>query len=166
MKIVSLLSISILFFIGCTNYPVNNIPPKTTFVKEEVKQKENDVSIEKTDHRYDARYQNFNYDRLGYSNNMGSYYGYYDRNGYFYDNMYYNYDNRYTYQDRYNRQGYFDMNMEHNRDYNRSNGWNQSHNPYQPNYTRVQHPREGMIRYGDVSYQNSNENVKNREQSR
>jgi len=161
MKTLLMSSTSILLLIGCSNYPVNTIPPKKTFVKEEIKSKEH-ATVSKNDHRYDARYQNFNYDQLGYSNNVGSYYGYYDRNGYFYDNMYYNYDNRYTYQDRYSRQGSFDMNMEHHRDYNRSNRWNQSHNPYQPNYTRVQHPQEGIIRYGDVSYQNSQENVNNR----
>ena len=168
MKTISLLSTSILLLVGCSNnYPVHSIPPKKTFVKKEIKSNNNaSSSSQQNDHRYDPRYQNFDYDVLGYSNNRGSYYGYYDRDGYFYDNMYYNYDNRYTYHDRYRREGYFDMNREHHRQYDTSNSWNQYHNPYQPNYTRVQHPREGIIQYGDVSYQTSDENRRNRERNR
>jgi len=155
----------VLWFMGCSSYPVNHIPPKHTFVKEEKKVTQETATdskvFQKNDHRYDARYQNFNYDSLGYSNNAGSYYGYYDRDGYFYNNRYYNYDDRYNYNDRYSRRGAFSLDSRHDRQY-LNNGWNQSHESYQPNYTRVHHPREGRIDYGDISYQNSHENVKNR----
>jgi len=165
MKIFLLFGPLALWFIGCSSYPVNNIPPKQTFVKEEKKvtQETGNSSqvFQKNDHRYDTRYQNFNYDSLGYSNNVGSYYGYYDRNGYFYNNRYYDYDDRYNYNDRYSRRGAFGLDSRHERQY-LNNGWNQSHESYQPNYTRVRHPREGGIGYGDISYQNSPENVKNR----
>lgn len=162
-NILFLVSLSILLF-GCSrNFPTNNIPPKVTFVKED---KPLSQSFSKDDHRYDARYQNFNYDRLGYSNNAGSYYGYYDQRGYFYDNQYYNYSNQYSYDDRYRRRGGFGINGNHNRSY-MNNQWNSSHNNHsQPVSTRVYHPREGGIGYGDISYQNSHENVKNRINSR
>ena len=80
---------------GCANnYPtnsmqnvkVNPIPPKHTFVKNE---KASKPVFRKDDHRYDPRYRNFDYDRLGYSNNKGLYYGYFDHNGYFYNNIYF-----------------------------------------------------------------------------
>jgi len=153
-----------ILFMGCSsNYPTHNIPPKKTFVKEEKKEPVvvSPNTFQKDDHRYDTRYQNFNYDSLGYSNNAGSYYGYYDRDGYFYNNRYYNYDNNYNYNDRYGRRGVFGLDSRHDRQY-LNNGWNQSHESYQPNYTRIRHPREGGIGYGDISYQNSNENVKSR----
>jgi len=164
MKKFLLCVVSCLLFIGCaSNYPVHNIPPKQTFVQKEKKEIAGSTSqvFQKNDHRYDTRYQNFNYDSLGYSNNQGSYYGYYDRNGYFYNNRYYNYDNQYNYDDRYNRRGAFGLDSRHDRQY-LNNRWNQSHDSYQPNYIRVRHPREGGIGYGDISYQNSHENVKNR----
>ena len=162
MKIFLLFMPLSLLFVGCANeYPIHNIPPKNTFVKKERKVANSSQEFRKDDHRYDPRYQNFNYDRLGYSNNEGSYYGYYDRNGYFYDNRYYNYDDYYNYNDRCNRRGAFGLDSRHQREIS-NNRWNQSHEAYQPNYTRVRHPREGGIGYGDISYQNSHENVKNR----
>jgi len=162
-KLLLLVPLS-LVLIGCaTDLPTNTIPPKKTFVKNEPLTKKQEFS--KDDHRYDRRYQNFNYDRLGYSNNAGSYYGYYDRNGYFYDNRYYNYDNQYTYDDRYNRRGFFGINGRHEREY-RDNQWNHSHTQYIQPVMRVHHPRDGGIGYGDISYQNSHENVKNRIDSR
>ena len=156
-----------LLFIACANnYPINKIPPKNTFVKKEKKEANNSSQeFRKDDHRYDPRYRNFNYDRLGYSNNMGDYYGYYDHDGYFCNNIYYNYNDYYDYNDRVARRGAFAIDARHHRDII-DNRWNQTHNPYQPNYTRVYHPREGVIEYGDVSYQNSHENVKNRIDSR
>jgi len=159
MKIFLLFALLTLWFIGCSNYPRNNISPKQTFVKKE--ELNSSKVFRKNDHRYDSRYQNFNYDRLGYSNNEGSYYGYFDRDGYFYNNRYYNYDSYYNYDDRYYRRGAFSVDSIHRREYPH-NRWNQSHESYQPNYTRVRHPVEGRIGYGDISYQNSHENVKNR----
>jgi len=164
MKIFLLFTPLTLLFIACANnYPVNKISAKSTFIKKEVTN--NSQLLQKNDHRYDTRYQNFNYDRLGYSNNQGSYYGYYDHDGYFYNNIYYNYDDYYNYNDRVYRRGVFDLDSRHRREIS-NNRWNQSHNYYQPNYTRVRHPREGVIEYGDISYQNSHENVKNRIDSR
>lgn len=168
MKIFLLFTPLTLLLISCSsNYPVHNIPPKNTFVKEEKKEASNSSQVfQKDDHRYDERYRNFNYDRLGYSNNMGAYYGYYDRQGYFYNNQYYPYDNRYTYEDRYNRRGMFDVNRSYDRAYI-DNDWNRNHRSYaiQP-VTRVYHRRDGIIPYGDISYQNSHENVKNRVDTR
>jgi hypothetical protein len=163
MRNILFLVSSIMFFIGCaTDLPIHKIPPKTTHVKEEIKTTQ---KISKDDHRYDTRYQNFNYDRLGYNNNAGSYYGYYDQRGYFYDNRYYHYNNQYTYDDRYNRRGFFGSDGRHNRE-QMNNPWNQSHTNYIEPVTRVYHPREGTIGYGDLSYQNSDENVQNRQNSR
>ena len=162
-NILFLVSLSIVF-LGCTtDFSTNNIPSKVTFVKDE---KALSQSFSKDDHRYDTRYKNFNYDRLGYSNNAGLYYGYYDQDGYFYNNQYYNYTHQYSYDDRYSRRGNFAVNGNHNRPY-MNNQWNQLHNNHvQPTFTRVYHPREGTIGYGDISYQNSHENVKNRIDSR
>jgi len=149
-NILFLAPLSILFLACATDLPQNKISPKKTFVKPEKPFKQ---SFSKDDHRYNARYQNFNYDRLGYSNNTGAYYGFYNQQGYFYDNRYYNYDNQYTYDDRFNRRGMFGLDRLHDRQY------------IQP-VTRVYHPREGTIGYGDLSYQNSPENVQNRQTSR
>lgn len=163
MKNILFLATLAIFFIACaTDLPQNNIPPKKTFVKIEEPLNQ---SFAKDDHRYNARYQNFNYDRLGYSNNAGSYYGYYDQNGYFYENRYYDYNTQYTYNDRYNRNGRFDLAGQHNRQY-MNNQWNQSHTNYIQPVTRIYHPREGTIEYGGISYQNSPENIQNRQKSR
>ena len=168
MKKALLLSLFVLVFIGCSNnYPTYKIPPKQkTSVKEEKKEPTlTSKAISKDDHRYDERYANFNYDRLGYSNNSGGYYGYYDRDGYFYNNQYYPYNDRYRYEDRYYRRGLFDREREYNRGYI-DNQWNRNHRNRgyitQPIPARVYHPREGVIEYGDISYQNSPENIKNR----
>ena len=122
-----------LFFLGCSEpYPTNNIPTKHTFVKP------NKIQTTGTSAQgYNSRYPNFNYQQLGYSNNVGGYYGYYDRGGYEYDNRYYEYGNGYTYDDRYNRSGNFNTQRSH---------------------TRVYHPSDGDIGYGGLSYQNSREN--------
>ena len=39
-------------------------------------------------HRYDKRYQDFDYDNNAYFNDDGYYYGYYDNSGYFYNNIF------------------------------------------------------------------------------
>jgi len=175
-----------LAFIGCVNssptaVQINKIPPKLkTAVVDETSDTQ---SMPSDDHRYNEHYQNFNYDRLGYSTSNGIYYGYYDQQGYFYNNCYFTYDNDYTYEDRYNRQGYFDPNNNHRRPclYHNHNNWNRDHHyvaehqymdnrPYteyrqRPN-PRVYHPQDGQIRYGDLSYQNSQENIENRRNNR
>ena len=171
-----------LVFMGCTNTPhvvkINKIPPKIkTAVVEEVSTTQ---KIQADDHRYNSQYQNFNYDRLGYSTNNGIYYGYYDHQGYFYNNCYFTYDDQYTYNDRYNRIGYFDRNNNQHRPYiyHNNNSWNRDHHyteenqymDYKPYYQhnqrpnpRVYHPQDGQIYYGDLSYQNSRENIENRQ---
>ena len=172
-----------LAFIGCINSSSNalqnKIPPKLkTAVVEESSSKETSEN-----HRYSSRYKNFNYDRLGYSNNNGIYYGYYDNQGYFYNNCYFTYDNQYTYDDRYNRRGYFNPNNNHRRPYryHSNNDWNREHQYIEENqymdykpYTqynnrpnpRVYHPQDGQIGYGDLSYQNSRENMENRQNNK
>jgi len=181
MKKFILITFLPLVFMGCTNTPnvvkTNKIPPKIkTAVVEEVSSKQN---IQPDDHRYSSQYQDFNYDRLGYSNNNGVYYGYYDNQGYFYNNCYFTYDNLYTYDDRYNQRGYFDRNNSQQRPYiYHNNNWNRNHHyteenqymDYKPYYQynsrpnpRVYHPQDGQICYGDLSYQNSRENVENRQ---
>ena len=124
-----------MLFIGCTSssYPIHNIPPKNTVVKEEPK---TEKEFKKDHHRYDNRYRNFDYNRLGYSSDNGLYYGYFDDMGYFYNNIYFIYNDEYTYEDRYHRRGHFSPHVEH---------------------MRVYHPQE----FGP-SYQNSEENRKNR----
>jgi len=162
-NILFLAPLSILFLACATDLPQNKISPKKTFVKAEKPLKQ---SFSKDDHRYNTRYQNFNYDRLGYNNNGGSYYGFYNQEGYFYDNRYYHYNNQYTYNDRYNRVGMFASERQHDRQY-LNNEWNRAYpSTYIQPVTRVYHPREGTIGYGDLSYQNSPENVQNRQNSR
>ncbi len=121
-------------FIGCASnsYPVNNIPPKKTFVKSEPETKE---TFRKDDHRYNSYYQNFDYNRLGYSSDNGLYYGYFDHQGYFYNNIYFIYDDEYTYEDRYYHKGPFSPNLEQIRIYiyHDNNDWNQEHHYREPN---------------------------------
>ncbi len=156
-------------FIGCASqsYPIHNIPPKNTVVKEETATKK---EFRKDHHRYDNRYRNFDYNRLGYSSSNGLYYGYFDDMGYFYNNTYFMYDDKYSYDDRHYRRGYFSPDAEHVRVYihHPSNNWNQQHQYREPNQYvgqylyyeinprpkfRVYHPQE----YGP-NYQNSKEN--------
>jgi len=130
-------------FMGCVsdNYPINNIPPKHTEVKKETTVSKKEV-FRKDNHRYDKRYQNFDYDRFGYKNRDGLYYGYFDRNGYFFNNMYFTYDDNYTYEDRYNMQGPFSPDVEHIRVYilHDNNNWNRDHNYSEPNQYIRQFP--------------------------
>jgi hypothetical protein len=153
-------------FIGCTSssYPIHNIPPKNTVVKEEPATKK---EFRKDHHRYDSRYRNFDYNRLGYSSSNGLYYGYFDDMGYFYNNIYFMYDDKYTYDDRHYRKGYFRPDAEHVRVYihHFGNNWNQLHHYREPNqyvghflyYETNPHPKFRVYHrqeYGP-SYQNS-----------
>jgi len=93
-------------FVGCANdYPIHKIPDKHTAVLDEGAVKGEGVRV--VNHRYNPRYRNFDYDRLGYISNNGLYYGYYDDVGYFYNDVYYPYDDRYRYDDRVYHRGYF-----------------------------------------------------------
>lgn len=118
----------LIFFIGCTSnsYPIHNIPPKNTVTKKELTIKK---EFRKDHHKYDRRYQDFDYNRLGYRANNGLYYGYYDNGGYFYNNIYFTYDDEYIYEDRYHMRGYFSPDTEHVRCYmyHKDNDWNVKH---------------------------------------
>jgi len=89
----------------------------------------------KDDHRYDKRYRDFDYDRNGYYNDDGFYFGFFDRLGYFYNNIYFEYTSQYGYNDRLYRRGYFENSHHHYRRYNyyRDNDWNSVHRYREPN---------------------------------
>lgn len=88
------------------------------------------LNFRSDDHRYDDRYRNFDYDRNGYPDDFGYYYGYFDRTGYFYNNIYFLFDNRYTYYDRLHHRGNFDSHHPHYREYryHKNNDWNRTRN--------------------------------------
>ncbi|QKF65872.1 hypothetical protein AVENP_0298 [Arcobacter venerupis] len=88
------------------------------------------LNFRSDDHRYDNRYRNFDYDRNAYADDFGYYYGYFDRTGYFYNNIFFLFDNGYTYYDRLHRRGHFDSHHPHYRKYkfDKRNDWNRSRN--------------------------------------
>jgi len=89
----------------------------------------------KDDHRYDKRYNNFDYDRDGYYDNYGYYYGYYDNTGYFYNNIFFTYNSRYSYYDREHLRGHFRPSYQNHRvyEYHVINDWNRVHCYREPN---------------------------------
>ena len=88
------------------------------------------LNFKSDDHRYDNRYRNFDYNRNSYADDFGYYYGYFDRTGYFYNNIFFLFDNGYTYYDRLHRRGHFDSHHPHYRKYkfDKKNDWNRSRN--------------------------------------
>lgn len=82
------------------------------------------------DHRYDRRYENFDYNRNGYYDDYGYYFGYFNNIGYFYNNIFFAYNNQYTYKDRLNHRRNFSPNHVHYRPYkyHSENNWNKSRN--------------------------------------
>lgn len=107
-------------------------------------------NFRKDHHRYDKRYRDFNYNRDGYYNDEGLYFGYYDRTGYFYNNIFFAYNCNYTYSDRRYRRGFFRRGHHHRRPYvhHRFNDWNRIHCYREPNvivrghyYDRRYYPR-------------------------
>ncbi len=134
MKDIFFILVLSTIYVGCASnpFPTNNIPPKKTAV---ISEPLVNGKFRKDDHRFDDRYRNFDYNRLGYSSNNGLYYGYFDDVGYFYNNIYFEYDDEYTYDDRFNKRGYFDSNVEQIRVYiyHDNNGWNQKHHYREPN---------------------------------
>lgn len=88
------------------------------------------LNFRSDDHRYDNRYRNFDYNRNGYADDFGYYYGYFDRTGYFYNNIYFLFDSRYTYYDRLHHRGHFDSHRPHYREYryHKNNDWNRTRN--------------------------------------
>jgi len=91
--------------------------------------------FKKDDHRYDKRYNNFDYETHGYYSDEGYYYGYYDTTGYFYNNIFFTYNNRYSYYDRDHSRGHFRPNYQHHRvyEYHVINDWNRVHCYREPN---------------------------------
>jgi hypothetical protein len=91
--------------------------------------------FKKDHHRYDKRYNNFDYEREGYYSNNDYYYGYYDNRGYFYNNIFFTYNSRYTYHDRHYHLGYFRPSYQHHRvyEYHVINDWNRVHAYREPN---------------------------------
>ena len=114
-------------------------------------------NFKKDNHRYDKRYRSFNYERDGYYNDDGYFYGYYDNRGYFYDNVFYAYDNQYTYYDRRNHLGYFRHSFHHHRPYiyHSFNNWNRIHCYREPNVIVYGH-------YYDRAYNNRYSNYSSR----
>ena len=89
----------------------------------------NDGYFRSDHHRYDKRYRNFDYKRRAYSDNYGYYYGYFDRLGYFYNNIFFEFNNKYRYIDRVKRRAYFSHEHAHFRPYvyQKHNNWNKKH---------------------------------------
>ncbi len=99
-------------------------------------------------HRYDKRFQDFDYDNESYYNDDGYYYGYYDDRGYFYNNIFFTYNNLYTYNDRRYRRGYFIPRHHHHRAYrhHRINDWNQVHCYREPDHMVYGHYYDNRYR--------------------
>ncbi len=94
----------------------------------------NNKKFKKDDHRYNKHYRDFDYNRNGYYNNDGLYFGFFDRRGYFFNNIYFEYNSQYTYNDRRDRRGYFEPYRHHYRRYRyyRDNDWNRIHHYREP----------------------------------
>lgn len=146
--------------------------------------------FKKDHHRYNKRYQNFNYDKDGYYNQEGYYYGYYDKNGYFYNNIFFTYNHQYTYQNRYYLRGFFRPQYQHHREYqhHHTNNWNRIHcyreenqvvyghyynrpsnryRPYRSNYYNQNTPSFSHTRmYPSSRVSNTNRNINSRTHQR
>ncbi|MDZ7818886.1 MAG: hypothetical protein U5K55_09815 [Aliarcobacter sp.] len=124
-----------------------------------------DINYRSDDHRNDTRYRNFDYNRNAYYDDFGYFFGYFDKVGYFYNNIFFTYDNRYTYYDRLHHRGYFRPNKVHYRtyEYHKHNDWNRSHNYrehkkpiYGPYYERNNDKRKVVEKhYDDRNYKNN-----------
>ncbi|HHH20036.1 MAG TPA: hypothetical protein ENK86_05970 [Campylobacterales bacterium] len=107
-----------LLIIGCMNtpeYPVNAIPPKQTAVAEE-------PNTTKHLNFKNDRVSDFDYNRLGYYSDDGAYFGYFDRRGYYCDDIFYPYDDHFRYEDRMRRGGQFAPTVRHYRVYREDDG--------------------------------------------
>ena len=113
--------------------PISNTDKKIKRLKDTKIKKSK--KFRKDDHRYDKRYRDFDYDRYGYYNDDGFYFGFFDRRGYFFNNIYFEYNAQYTYNDRLYRRGYFAPYRHHYRRYryHRDNDWNRVHCYREPN---------------------------------
>ena len=113
--------------------------------------KQTQRNFRKDDHRYDKRYRNFDYDRDGYYDDDGYYYGYYDTTGYFYNNIFFTFNSQYTYYDRVHLRGHFQPHYRQHRvyEYHVINDWNRVHCYREPNSIIYGHY------YDRPSYRNS-----------
>ena len=127
---------------------------KHTFNKTIKKEITTKQKFKRDDHRYDKRYHNFNYDQNGYYNDEGLYYGYYDQTGYFFNNIFFQYNAQYSYQDRVYQRGYFQPHHRHLRvyRYHNNNDWNRIHCYREPNVVVREYYDNSPTYYHD-SYQ-------------
>jgi len=121
---------------------------KTTTSQDKVKTKE-EKKFKKDHHRYDKRYQNFDYESRGYYNDDGFYFGYFDRAGYFYNNIFFEYNSQYTYRDRFYLSGSFAPTIHHYRvyRYHDDNNWNRVHCYREPDVIVYGHYYDDRYRY-------------------
>lgn len=75
------------------------------------------VKYKNDNYRHHKKYKHFNYRRHGYYDNRGYYFGYFDKIGYVFNNIFYKYNNKYTYYDRLYQRGFFRPNHHHFRKY-------------------------------------------------
>ena len=144
-KTLSLLSIfgSLLLADGTSTYGHSRvIVPKVTAkpIYHRGSSTKSTLNFKADHHSYNEKYRDFNYQKEGYYNRQGYYYGYYDHIGYFYDNIFYMYSLKYTYYDRKHRLKAFNVASRHQRVYrlHYSNSWNREHN----------YRKEGEMIYG------------------
>lgn len=131
----------LLFLMGCSNspqFPINSIPTKKTFVKDE------NITLK-------------NYKKDIYQNDFGDEFDFFNEYGYYCNGRYYPYDDRYIYEDRLYHRGYFRPNVRHIRVYEESESGDDY---YYPIYNRVpknrvMHPEYIEERYlGSGGYRN------------
>jgi len=133
----------ILFFAFFTQIALSNPNLSISNADEKISQigdsrdfyRDNRRAFRRDDHRYDRRYRNFDYDKHGYYNVDGLYYGYFDKKGYFFNNIYFKYNSKYRYIDRLHKRGYFSPHRHHYRRYihHVNNDWNRVHQYREPN---------------------------------
>jgi len=117
----------------------------------------NTHSFKSDHHRYDKRFQDFDYNNNSYYNDDGYYYGYYDDSGYFYNNIFFTYNRLYTYDDRRYRRGQFIPHQHHHRHYryHQVNDWNRVHCYREPDHMVYGHYYDSRY-YPDRHRQNYN----------
>lgn len=66
---------------------------------------------------YQEAYPDFDYNRYGYQNEDGLYFGFFNQKGYYINDVYFEYRDGYSYYDRLHRRGYFRPHIRHVRYY-------------------------------------------------
>lgn len=77
----------------------------------------NNTPFPPNDHRYQQQYRDFDYNRDGYYDDFGLYFGFFNATGYFLNNIFFEYRDGYSYYDRLHRRGYFAPKVRHPRYY-------------------------------------------------